>query len=38
VSAISAAAALLIGYTTARSIQRPLQLIDRELDRMATGT
>ena len=37
VSAISAAAALLIGYTTARSIQRPLQLIDRELDRMATG-
>ncbi|MFK8773780.1 MULTISPECIES: methyl-accepting chemotaxis protein [Aeromonas] len=37
VSAISATAALLIGYTTARSIQRPLQLIDRELDRMATG-
>ena len=37
VAAISAAAALLIGYTTARSIQRPLQLIDRELDRMATG-
>ena len=37
VSAISAAAALLIGYTTARSIQRPLQLIDRALDRMATG-
>ena len=36
VAAISAAAAL-IGYTTARSIQRPLQLIDRELDRMATG-
>ena len=37
VSAISAAAALIIGYTTARSIQRPLQLIDRALDRMATG-
>ncbi|AXB00278.1 methyl-accepting chemotaxis protein [Aeromonas caviae] len=37
VAAVSAAAALLIGYTTARSIQRPLQLIDRELDRMATG-
>ncbi|WP_429096206.1 methyl-accepting chemotaxis protein [Aeromonas media] len=37
VSAISAAAALIIGYTTAHSIQRPLQLIDRALDRMATG-
>ncbi|QXW29238.1 methyl-accepting chemotaxis protein [Aeromonas sanarellii] len=37
VAAVSAAAALLIGYTTARSIQRPLQLIDRELERMATG-
>ena len=37
VSAISAAAALIIGYTTARSIQRPLQQIDRALDRMATG-
>ena len=37
VATVSAAAALLIGYTTARSIQRPLQLIDRELGRMAAG-
>ena len=37
VATISAAAALLIGYTTARSIQRPLQLIDGELSRMAAG-
>ncbi|WAF91051.1 methyl-accepting chemotaxis protein [Aeromonas hydrophila] len=37
VAAISAAAALIIGYTTARSIQRPLQMINKELDYMAAG-
>ena len=36
VAAISAAA-LIIGYTTARSIQRPLQMINKELDYMAVG-
>ncbi|KXU79908.1 methyl-accepting chemotaxis protein [Aeromonas enteropelogenes] len=37
VATVSAAAALLIGYTTARSIQRPLQMINRELEYMAAG-
>ncbi|EGR2795405.1 methyl-accepting chemotaxis protein [Vibrio navarrensis] len=37
VSAISAAVALVIGYTTARSIQRPLQKINSELAYMAKG-
>ncbi|WP_429153057.1 HAMP domain-containing methyl-accepting chemotaxis protein [Aeromonas veronii] len=37
VAAMSAAAALVIGYTTARSIQRPLQMINKELDYMAAG-
>ncbi|MFM4721355.1 methyl-accepting chemotaxis protein [Aeromonas bivalvium] len=37
VAAVSAGAALLIGYTTARSIQRPLQRIDHELGLMAAG-
>ncbi|MCS3457351.1 methyl-accepting chemotaxis protein [Aeromonas sp. BIGb0405] len=37
VAAVSAAAALLIGYTTARSIQRPLQRIGHELGLMAAG-
>lgn len=37
VSAISAAVALVIGYTTARSIQKPLQKINHELAYMARG-
>ncbi|KYN79670.1 chemotaxis protein [Vibrio cidicii] len=37
VSAISAAVALVIGYTTALSIQRPLQKINSELAYMAKG-
>lgn len=37
VAAVSALVALVIGYTTARSIQRPLQMINRELDAMAAG-
>lgn len=37
VSAISAAVALVIGYTTARSIQKPLQKINHELAYMAKG-
>ncbi|MGL6265224.1 HAMP domain-containing methyl-accepting chemotaxis protein [Aeromonas jandaei] len=37
VAAISAGAALVIGYTTTRSIQRPLQMIDKELSYMAAG-
>ena len=37
VAALSALVALVIGYTTARSIQRPLQMINRELDAMAAG-
>ena len=37
VAAISAGAALVIGYTTARSIQRPLQRITKELSYMAAG-
>ncbi|WP_429196031.1 MCP four helix bundle domain-containing protein, partial [Aeromonas veronii] len=37
VAAMSAAAALVIGYTTAHSIQRPLQMINKELDYMAAG-
>ncbi|MGL4251465.1 MAG: methyl-accepting chemotaxis protein [Aeromonas sp.] len=37
VAAMSACAALVIGYTTARSIRRPLQMINKELDYMAAG-
>ncbi|SIR53979.1 methyl-accepting chemotaxis protein [Aeromonas sp. RU39B] len=37
VAAVSALVALLIGYTTARSIQRPLHRINRELGFMASG-
>ncbi|PAR57050.1 methyl-accepting chemotaxis protein [Vibrio metoecus] len=37
VSAVSAAVALVIGYTTARSIQKPLQKINHELAYMAQG-
>lgn len=37
VSAISAAVALVIGFTTTRSIQKPLQKINHELAYMAQG-
>ncbi len=37
VSAISAAVAVLVAWSSARSIQRPLQLINRELSLMAQG-
>ncbi|MDO2949871.1 methyl-accepting chemotaxis protein [Aeromonas simiae] len=37
VAAVSALVALVIGYTTARSIQRPLQRINGELALMAAG-
>ena len=37
VALISAAAAVLIAWSTRRSIQRPLQLISRELSMMADG-